>query len=101
MTGADHRAAQNDATIERFYDAFARRDAATMAACYTPDVAFTDPVFPGLRGPEAGAMWSMLTGRADDLRVELVEHGADGDRGHARWMARYTFSQTGRPVVNL
>jgi ketosteroid isomerase-like protein len=45
-------------------------------------------------------MWRMLTGRADDLRVELLDHGADGDTGSARWRARYTFTQTGRPVVN-
>ena len=45
-------------------------------------------------------MWRMLTGRADDLEVELVEHQADGDRGSARWIAHYTFTQTGRPVEN-
>jgi hypothetical protein len=42
----------------------------------------------------------MLTGRAEDLSVELVEHRADGDRGSARWLARYTFTQTGRGVEN-
>ena len=45
-------------------------------------------------------MWRMLTGRADDLEIELREHESDGDRGTARWIARYTYSQTGRPVVN-
>ena len=45
-------------------------------------------------------MWRMLTSRAEDLEVELLEHGADGDRGSARWVARYTFTQTGRPVRN-
>jgi hypothetical protein len=41
-------------------------------------------------------MWRMLTGRAEDLRVELVAH----DDASARWVARYTFTQTGRHVVN-
>src|SRR5829696_10022951 len=45
-------------------------------------------------------MWKMLTARADDLTVELLEHEAAGDQGSARWLARYTFTQTGRPVVN-
>jgi hypothetical protein len=45
-------------------------------------------------------MWRMLTGRADDLEVELLDHEADGDRGSARWVAHYTFTQTGRPVKN-
>jgi hypothetical protein len=42
----------------------------------------------------------MLTSRSDDLDVELAEHAAEGDEGSARWIARYTFSRTGRPVVN-
>ena len=47
----------NAALIDRFYQAFARRDAATMAACYHADVVFSDPVFPELRGPELGREW--------------------------------------------
>ena len=90
----------NDALIERFYAAFAAHDGASMAACYSDDVSFTDPVFPGLRGREAGGMWKFLTGRSNDLRVELLEHEADGARGSAHWVAHYTFTQTGRPVVN-
>jgi ketosteroid isomerase-like protein len=90
----------NETMIERFYDAFAERDGAAMAACYAPEVRFSDPVFPDLRGPEAGAMWRMLTRRSTDLRLELLEHEADGERGSARWRAHYTFTQTGRPVVN-
>jgi uncharacterized protein len=86
--------------IERFYDAFARRDGAAMAACYAPDVSFSDPVFPDLHGAEAGAMWRMLTARATDLRVDLLDHDADDARGSAHWRAAYTFTQTGRPVVN-
>jgi hypothetical protein len=45
-------------------------------------------------------MWRMLAERSSDLSVELLEHSADADRGAARWRAHYTFSQTGRPVVN-
>jgi SnoaL-like domain len=71
-----------------------------MAACYAPDARFSDPVFGDLEGQEPGAMWRMLTGRADDLKIELLEHEADGDRGSARWLAHYTFTQTGRPVRN-
>jgi ketosteroid isomerase-like protein len=90
----------NQQLIERFYGAFADHDGEAMAACYAPDIRFSDPVFPDLRGEEAGAMWRMLTGGAGDLRVELHEREADGDRGSAHWIAHYTFTQTGRPVVN-
>jgi len=93
-------AGPNESLIERFYDAFSQRDGAAMAACYAPDASFSDPVFPDLQGTEPGAMWRMLTSQATDLRVELLDHEADGDRGSARWRAHYTFSQTGRPVVN-
>jgi ketosteroid isomerase-like protein len=90
----------NELLIRRFYAAFDQRDGAAMAACYAPDVSFSDPVFPDLHGAEPGDMWRMLTARATDLRVELREHEADDDRGSARWIAHYTFTQTGRPVVN-
>ena len=93
-------AEDNKQLIERFYAAFDRRDGDAMAACYAPDARFTDPVFPGLTGAEPGAMWRMLTGRSDDLRVELLEHEADAESGSAHWRATYTFTQTGRPVVN-
>ena len=36
-------------------------------------------------------MWKMLTGRAPDLKVELVEHDASEAEGSARWIAHYTF----------
>jgi ketosteroid isomerase-like protein len=71
-----------------------------MAACYAPGARFRDPAFGELTGEEAGDMWRMLTERAEDLSVELVEHDADAERGSARWIARYTFTDTGRPVVN-
>ena len=91
---------QNETLLQTFYDAFDRRDGDRMAACYAPGARFSDPVFTDLKGDEPGAMWRMLTGRADDLRVELLEHQADDQRGSARWRAYYTFTQTGRPVVN-
>jgi len=92
---------ENQALIERLYGAFDRGDGDTMAACYAPDARFRDPVFGELGGEEAGTMWRMLTSRPDsDLRVELAEHEAGAETGSAHWIARYTFAQTGRPVVN-
>ena len=90
----------NLATIERFYEAFSRCDGGTMEACYAPEIRFSDPAFPDLRGPEAGGMWRMLTSQATDLEIELASHDAEGERGSARWLADYTFSRTGRRVHN-
>jgi ketosteroid isomerase-like protein len=86
--------------IDRFYAALDRHDGETMAACYTPDATFTDPVFEDLSGAEPGAMWRMLTNRAGDLTVKVLERAADATGGQAHWVARYTFGQTGRRVVN-
>ena len=88
------------ALIERFYRAFQARDAATMVASYHPEIEFSDPVFPALRGGEAGAMWAMLCARARDLDIEFGDVQADAARGRAHWEARYTFSPTGRRVHN-
>jgi ketosteroid isomerase-like protein len=89
----------NDELIQRFYGAFARLDGDAMAACYTPDASFSDPVFADLHGVEPGAMWRMLTGRAQDLRITLAEHEAGEEQGSAHWLADYTF-RTGRKVHN-
>ena len=80
-------------TLRTFYDAFAARDGATMAASYAPDATFEDPVF-RLSGADVGDMWRMLTERGKDLRVDyrIVD-----DR-HVEWTADYTFD--GRPVHN-
>lgn len=86
--------------IERFYRAFDEGDGDTMDACYAPHVRFSDPVFPDLRGSRAGAMWRMLTAGPGELRIELLEHEADETQGSAHWRAHYTFTETGRPVVN-
>jgi len=82
--------------IDRFYRAFAERDADGMCACYHPAVHFSDPVFPDLQGPRAGAMWQMLCASGEDLRIEYERL----DEKSARWNAWYTF-QGGRAVHNL
>lgn len=86
--------------IRDFYATFAKRDAAGMAACYHPDIFFSDPAFPSLRGKEATAMWAMLCARGKDLELTLVDASGDAEGGRARWEAHYTFSQTGRKVHN-
>jgi len=90
----------HESVIREFYAAFARRDAEAMARCYHDEVFFSDPAFPALRGEEARDMWRMLLSRAQDLEVVLEEAGGDAAGGNARWRATYTFSRTGRRVVN-
>jgi hypothetical protein len=71
-----------------------------MNQLYAPDAAFSDPAFGSLDGREVRAMWTMLTGNADDLSVVVRDVTADDETGSAHWTATYTFSATGRKVVN-
>ena len=86
--------------IHRFYTAFAARDPEGMIACYHPDVVFTDPVFGRLNAAEARAMWRLLVSRSSDLTLVYSDVKATDDTGSAHWEATYTFSRTGRHVVN-
>jgi ketosteroid isomerase-like protein len=97
---SDTSDSHNETAIRDFYTAFQRRDAGAMAAHYHPDVHFSDPVFPDLRGARAAAMWRMLCERGVDLEIDFRDVWADGKRGRAHWDARYTYSGTGRKVLN-
>lgn len=90
----------NAALLEKFYSAFQRLDAETMASCYASDIQFSDPVFTNLQGNEAADMWRMLTSKAQDFSLVFDGVSADDKKGQAHWIATYTFSQTGRIVVN-
>jgi len=90
----------HQALITRFYQAFQQLDAQAMAACYTDDVLFSDPVFGELRGQDAADMWRMLTSRAKDFSLTFDQVQADAQRGSAHWVATYTFMQTGFTVIN-
>lgn len=85
---------------ETFYAAFARRDWQSMGRLYADDATFSDPAFPLLNAAEVRAMWRMLITRGADLRLdyEILDEG--GGAARANWTASYTFSRTGRPVVN-
>lgn len=83
-----------------FYEAFNRRDAATMNTHYAREASFSDPAFPGLNGDETRAMWDMLCKNAKDFSVEHTVTGSSFAHADVEWVSRYTFSRTGRPVVN-
>ena len=90
----------NAELIRKFYTSFGNRDPRGMAACYHPDVQFSDEVFIKLDGARATGMWQMLCERGKDLRVEFSDIEADDSTGRAHWEAWYTFSATGRRVHN-
>ncbi|MBL0334649.1 MAG: nuclear transport factor 2 family protein [Chitinophagaceae bacterium] len=91
----------NEAVISRFYDAFSRLDAAGMNACYSEDVVFSDPVFGLLHADETRSMWEMLCKNAKDFSLTYSNITLlDEEYATCNWVATYTFSGTGRKVVN-
>lgn len=90
----------NRELINRFYTAFSKRDSQAMGECYHEEVEFTDPAFGTLKGDRAKAMWTMLCENASDLQIEFSNVEASESKGSALWKATYTFSATGRKVIN-
>ena len=90
----------NEQVIQNFYSAFARLDHAAMQNYYAADPVFNDPVFGILQGDEVKAMWEMLCRNAKDFSLTYETPEADGEYGTCNWTATYTFSKTGRRVVN-
>jgi ketosteroid isomerase-like protein len=91
---------ENQKLINEFYAAFQRKDFQTMQKAYASSANFTDPVFQNLNAEQTKAMWEMLCKRAQDLDVQFQNVQADEYNGSADWEATYTFSSTGRKVVN-
>ncbi len=94
-------AANHEELINKFYSAFQKLDYRGMIACYSDDVVFFDPVFGLIRGDEVRAMWEMLCKNAKDftLTYSNIVH-LDEEYSTCEWEASYTFSKTGKKVVN-
>lgn len=91
----------NEQIITNFYTAFKKLDAEGMNACYSDSVVFFDPVFELLEGDQAKAMWRMLCKNAKEFSLTFDNIKAlDEEYYTCDWVATYTFSQTGRRVIN-
>ena len=91
----------NEQLISSFYTAFQNLDYKKMNACYSDEIVFFDPAFGLLRGDEAKAMWEMLCRNAKDFSLVFGNIVAlDNEYYTCDWVATYTFSKTGKRVVN-
>lgn len=91
----------NEAVISTFYSAFKQKDYRTMNNCYDDTIVFYDPAFELLRGDEVKYMWEMLCKNAKDFSLtfgNIIK--LDNEYYTCDWQATYTFSKTGRKVVN-
>jgi ketosteroid isomerase-like protein len=86
--------------IHDFYAAFQTLDYAFMQSCYSANPIFNDPVFGILQGREVKLMWEMLCRNAKNFSLVFNSIEVDGEYSTCQWQASYTFSKTGRRVVN-
>lgn len=89
----------NKKILETFYSAFQRKEGETMAQLYSPSAQFEDEVFK-LEGSKIGSMWKMLCKNGKDLKISYSILAATRNSGRVQWTAEYTFSATGRKVIN-
>ncbi len=90
----------NEEVIYQFYTAFANRDYKTMQNSYADEAIYNDAVFVGLNVKETQAMWQMLLSQSADIQVKFSDIKELDGVVTTSWEARYTFSATGKKVVN-
>ena len=90
----------NEQLIHHFYTCFKNKDFKGMQACYANNATFSDAVFKNLNAEQVKAMWQMLILKGKDMRIEFDQITADEKTGKAHWEAYYTFSATGKKVIN-
>ncbi|MEL7124245.1 MAG: nuclear transport factor 2 family protein [Bacteroidota bacterium] len=84
----------------QFYQAFQKKEYAKMANCYHEELIFNDPVFRNLNKKMTSKMWEMLLKRGKDLEIDYEITQQTENEVKVHWTAHYTFSQTGKPVIN-
>jgi len=90
----------NEQLIHHFYTCFQNKDFKGMQDCYADEAHFSDAIFKNLSSKEVKAMWEMLITKGKDLRLEFKDISATKNTGKAHWDAYYTFSATGKKVIN-
>jgi ketosteroid isomerase-like protein len=91
----------NEQLITRFYSAFQKLDYKSMQDCYSDDAIFNDPAFGILTNGKVKDMWEMMCKNARDFSLSFSDiQLLDEEYATCKWVAKYTFSKTSRPVTN-
>lgn len=90
----------NEQIIHQFYTAFQQKDYKTMQQSYADDAVFNDSVFRNLDAQQVKAMWQMLISGGKDMVLTFGNIKEEGNKVAAYWEAHYTFTATGKKVVN-
>ncbi len=92
---------ENEQVVQNFYTAFQQLNYKSMQECYSENAVFNDPVFGILEGEEVRGMWEMLCRNAKDFSLIFSDIIAlDDEYLTCNWIATYTFSATGKKVIN-
>jgi ketosteroid isomerase-like protein len=89
---------ENARLLEKFFTSVQADDHEAVAACYHPAATFKDIAFDLPDRKMIHAMWHMIT--ETDLQLSYTIERVDERNGAARWVADYTFGDTGRKVHN-
>jgi SnoaL-like domain len=89
---------RNTVLLEKFYKSVQDHDHLATAECYHPNATFKDIAFDLREKKMIQAMWHMIG--ATDLQISYKVEGANEHDGTARWVADYTFTDSGRKVHN-
>jgi ketosteroid isomerase-like protein len=90
----------NEQLINQFYTAFQQKNYKAMQDCYADNAVFNDSVFKNLDAQQARAMWQMLISRSGDMTLTFGNIKEEGNKVAAYWEAHYTFTATGKKVIN-
>ncbi len=90
----------NHQLLTTFNQSFQNKDYIAMQNCYADGAVFNDPVFVNLTATEVKAMWQMFCVKGKDVQIQFGNVQANDKTGSAEWIGHYTFSKTGRKVVN-
>jgi hypothetical protein len=86
----------HESLVRSLYAALAARRPEEAAACYHPDIFYSDPLHPRLRGEAVVDLWRMRLAPGTACEIRLDE-ASGGDQGAmARWTMRTQVR--GRPV---
>ena len=88
----------NAQLIESLYSAIRDNEPNRAAACYSESARYEDIAF-RLEGRKSiSDMWRLVCSR--EVKVVFDSIVADDNQGTGHWVFRYTFSETGKQVVN-
>ena len=81
-----------------FYDAFEKKDLASMGALYADDVKFKDAIFQFDDKPGVMGMWKNLFKTDPNAQLKFTVDSVNGDTVKGHWVADYHVGK--RPVHN-